>query len=70
VRPTPTSTASIVASRSNGINPDSLLEFLVPLLEGHPPFQTGVGFANRLRIQSHRPNGVGYQAMEAEMRCV
>jgi hypothetical protein len=35
----------------------SLLEFLVPLLEGHPPFQTGVGFANRLRIQSHRPTG-------------
>src|SRR5712691_2122368 len=37
----------------------SLLEFLVPLLEGHPPFQTGVGFANRLRIQSHRPTGWG-----------
>jgi len=36
---------------------DSLLEFLVPLLEGHPPFQTGVEFANRLRIQSHRPEG-------------
>src|SRR5260370_8321302 len=37
----------------------SLLEFLVPLLEGHPPFQTWVGFANRLRIQSHRPTGRG-----------
>src|SRR5260370_41189551 len=37
----------------------SLLEFLVPLLEGHPPFQTGVGFANRPRIQSHRPTAWG-----------
>src|SRR6266478_7285623 len=37
----------------------SLLELLVPQLEGHPPFQTGVAFANRLRIQSHRPTGWG-----------
>jgi hypothetical protein len=27
---------------------------LVPLLEGQPPFQTPVGFANGLKIQSHR----------------
>jgi hypothetical protein len=40
-------------------NTGSLLEFLVPLLEGHPPFQTGAGFANRLRIQSHTPTGWG-----------
>jgi hypothetical protein len=32
---------------------------LGPLLEGHPPLQTGVGFASRLRIQSHRPDGWG-----------
>lgn len=40
-------------------NTGSLLEFLVPLLVGHPPFQTGAGFANRLRIQSHRPTRWG-----------
>ena len=38
-------------------NPGSLLEFLVPLLEGQSPFQGGVAFANRLTIQSHRPAG-------------
>jgi hypothetical protein len=57
VRSAPTSTANIGASRSNGINPDSLLELLVPLFEPHAPFQTGFGVANRLRIQSHRPEG-------------